>query len=127
MGKIRHKKTITLILAVCLFFSVFFPFAAVFDLSAFAAGSDDLISNGGYRPYLEYYINGENSTTAGILRQTIINVYMNAGERLCLGSSVMESKINSNNQPASSVTGCDIIVTNPGGTDTVLDVTNSAG
>lgn len=51
-----------------------------------AEGSADLIDNGGDRPFLEY----RNDDSAGIARRTIIQVYVEAGETINLGSSAIE-------------------------------------
>lgn len=50
-----------------------------------AEGSADLIDNGGERPFLEY----REDKSAGIDRQTIIQVYAEAGETINLGSSAI--------------------------------------
>ncbi|MEC4813532.1 MAG: hypothetical protein SAK29_09715 [Scytonema sp. PMC 1069.18] len=52
-----------------------------------AEGSKELVSNGGYRPYIEW----SNSTTASINRRTTMKVYVQAGETVYLGSSVANS------------------------------------
>ncbi len=53
--------------------------------SAQAEGSNDLISSGGDRPYLEY----RNDSNGGILRRTVMKVYANEGEDIYLGSSAV--------------------------------------
>ncbi len=50
-----------------------------------AEGSRDLISNNGYRPYLEY----SNLSAGAILRRSIIKVYVEPGETLELASSAV--------------------------------------
>ena len=50
-----------------------------------AEGSRNLTENGGFRPWLQYA--GDGTTTAGILRDNVIKVYVNEGETLYLGSS----------------------------------------
>ncbi|MEL6553833.1 MAG: hypothetical protein AAFQ63_10290 [Cyanobacteria bacterium J06621_11] len=52
---------------------------------AYAEGSRDLVSSGGSRPFLEY----RNDSNGGILRRTVIRVYVNEGETLNLGSSAV--------------------------------------
>lgn len=56
-------------------------------VSARAEGSRNLTDNGGFRPYLQY--SGNGTTTAGILRDNVIKVYVNEGETLYLGSSAI--------------------------------------
>ncbi len=51
-----------------------------------AEGSVDLTANGGYRPYLDYTKNRKDQTL-GYSRKTSINVYVNQGETINLGSS----------------------------------------
>ena len=53
--------------------------------AALAEGSNDLVSSGGNRPYLEF----RTDTNGGIPRRTIIKVYANAGETIDLGSSAV--------------------------------------
>ena len=50
-----------------------------------AEGSRDLISNGGYRPYLEY----SNLSAGSVPRKSIIKVYVEPGETLELASSAV--------------------------------------
>lgn len=50
-----------------------------------AEGSNDLVSSGGNRPYLEF----RNDTNGGILRRTVMKVYANEGETINLGSSAV--------------------------------------
>ena len=88
-----------------------------------ASGSYTLCKNGGYRPYLEYYCSGE-TTTAGVTRKTYINVYMKAGERIALGSSVYNSTLNIDD--ASGGSGCDIVIVEPNGTKVSKDVIQNA-
>ncbi len=52
-----------------------------------AEGSKELVSDGGYRPYLEW----SNSTIAGITRKPKFQVYVQQGETVNLGSSVESS------------------------------------
>lgn len=71
--------------------------------AAVAEGSQDLVSSGGDRPYLEF----RNDTNGGILRRTIVKVYAEQGETINLGSSAVgigSGVINyrdPNNQPGS--------------------------
>ncbi|MGB3297643.1 MAG: DUF11 domain-containing protein [Phormidesmis sp.] len=60
-------------------------FAGFYAPSALAEGSNDLVSSGGDRPYLEF----RTDTNGGILRRTIIKVYVNQGETIDLGSSAV--------------------------------------
>ncbi len=53
--------------------------------SAIAEGSQDLVSSGGDRPYLEF----RDDTSGGIPRRTIIKVYAKEGETINLGSSAV--------------------------------------
>lgn len=53
--------------------------------SAYAEGSNDLVSSGGDRPYLEF----RTDINGGVPRRTIIKVYANAGETIDLGSSAV--------------------------------------
>ncbi|MEO1392830.1 MAG: DUF11 domain-containing protein [Cyanobacteria bacterium J06634_5] len=53
--------------------------------SARAEGSNDLVSSGGDRPYLEF----RTDINGGVPRRTIIKVYANAGETIDLGSSAV--------------------------------------
>lgn len=52
-----------------------------------AEGSKELVSDGGYRPYLEW----SDLTAAGIIRKTTLKVYVQQGETVNLGSSVNTS------------------------------------
>lgn len=61
----------------------------VFAPPAFAEGTRDLVSNGGYRPYTERY----DATTLGLQRMSVMHVYMEAGETACIGTSVANSKL----------------------------------
>jgi fimbrial isopeptide formation D2 family protein/uncharacterized repeat protein (TIGR01451 family) len=54
---------------------------------SWAEGSKELVSDGGYRPYLEW----SDLTAAGIVRKTTLKVYVEAGETVNLGSSVTTS------------------------------------
>ena len=53
--------------------------------AALAEGSNDLVSSGGNRPYLEF----RTDINGGIPRRTIIKVYANTGETIDLGSSAV--------------------------------------
>jgi fimbrial isopeptide formation D2 family protein/uncharacterized repeat protein (TIGR01451 family) len=50
-----------------------------------AEGSRELVENGGHRPYTEWRTN----TTGGILRRTLLKVYVKAGEVINFGSSAV--------------------------------------
>lgn len=50
-----------------------------------AEGSRDLVRNGGSRPFTEW----RTTTTGGIKRRTLLNVYAKAGETIYLGSSAV--------------------------------------
>ena len=52
-----------------------------------AEGSRNLTDNGGDRPWLQY--SGDGTTTAGILRDNLLKVYVNEGDTIYLGSSAM--------------------------------------
>ncbi|MEQ9550892.1 MAG: hypothetical protein RIM23_14905 [Coleofasciculus sp. G3-WIS-01] len=52
-----------------------------------AEGSRELTSSGGFRPFLDY--RQDSLETGPILRQTVIQVYAEAGETLYLGSSAV--------------------------------------
>ncbi|MBD1922680.1 DUF11 domain-containing protein [Microcoleus sp. FACHB-831] len=53
--------------------------------AALAEGSRELTSSGGNRPYLNY----RNDLSSGILRRTVIRVYVQPGETIDLGSSAV--------------------------------------
>lgn len=55
----------------------------IWQQSAIAEGSRELVKNGGNRPYTEWRTN----STAGLVRRTVLKVYANAGEVINLGSS----------------------------------------
>ena len=62
-------------------------------VSAQAEGSKDLVKNGGYRPYIEWYISksyysGQLASQTVMKRRQVINVYAKAGETIYFGSSV---------------------------------------
>ncbi len=78
MGKKRHFSIFgALTLLSC--------FAGFYAPLALAEGSNDLISSGGDRPYLEF----RTDKNGGIERRTIIKVYVNQGETIDLGSSAV--------------------------------------
>lgn len=52
-----------------------------------AEGSRNLTNNGGYRAWLQY--SGDGTTTAGVLRDNLLKVYVNEGETIYLGSSAI--------------------------------------
>ena len=61
---------------------------------AFAEGSKELVSQGGYRPYIEQY----GSSLAEESRITEIGVYVKAGETLYFGSSVKSANLGLDNE-----------------------------
>ncbi|WP_225895556.1 DUF11 domain-containing protein [Dendronalium phyllosphericum] len=87
---------------------------------SWAEGSKELVADGGYRPYLEW----ANTTTAGITRQTTLQVYVQAGEIVNLGSSVPTSANGTKDIVYSSPFGgqngsCDVLASGFGLIDTV--------
>ncbi|MEH2086771.1 isopeptide-forming domain-containing fimbrial protein [Nostoc sp.] len=54
---------------------------------SWAEGSKELVSDGGYRPYLEW----SDLLLAGIVRKTVLKVYVQQGETVNLGSSAPTS------------------------------------
>lgn len=62
----------------------------LFTQHARAEGSKDLNNGGDNRVWLQY--SGDGTTTAGIPRDNLIQVYANAGETIYLGSSATGSK-----------------------------------
>jgi fimbrial isopeptide formation D2 family protein/uncharacterized repeat protein (TIGR01451 family) len=90
-----------------------FILLATWAQSASAEGSKELVSSGGDRPYTEW----TNLKTADINRQTLLRVYVKAGETVNLGSSVPESANNPH----------DIVVRGPGSFNFTCDVDNTTG
>ncbi len=91
---------------------------------SWAEGSKELISNGGYRPYLEW----SDLTAAGIIRKTTFKVYVEAGETVNLGSSVHTSFSNPQDIVYRSPFGgqnnfCDVLATGFGFIDTLIKET----
>ncbi|MGV0105099.1 isopeptide-forming domain-containing fimbrial protein [Nostoc sp. DSM 114160] len=89
-----------------------------------AEGSKELISDGGYRPYLEW----SDLLLAGIVRKTILKVYVQQGETVNLGSSVNTSFSNPQDivyrSPFGGQNGsCDVLNTGFGFIDTVTKET----
>ncbi|MTJ09226.1 MULTISPECIES: isopeptide-forming domain-containing fimbrial protein [unclassified Anabaena] len=87
---------------------------------SWAEGSKELVTNGGHRPYLEW----ASSTAAGIPRQTLLKVVVNAGETVNLGSSVHTSSNGIEDivyrSPAGSQNGsCNVLSTGYGLIDTL--------
>jgi LPXTG-motif cell wall-anchored protein len=80
-----------------------------------AEGTKDMVKNAGYRAYTEWT---SNDTYASIPRQTKLNVFVNAGETINLGSSVIVSN------PAKDY---EIYVTKPNGTRTGYHVDKNTG
>lgn len=79
------------------------------------------MDNNDTRFYSEYITSG-NYQTAGINRQTHINVFAKEGETILFGSSVDNSKMDANDKTRSTVTGADIVITLPDGTKKTFDV-----
>ncbi len=91
---------------------------------SWAEGSKELISNGGYRPYLEW----SDLTAGGIVRKTTLKVYVEAGETVNLGSSVTTSFSNPQDIVYRSPFGgqnasCDVLATGFGFIDTLAKET----
>ncbi|MBD2253282.1 DUF11 domain-containing protein [Nostoc parmelioides] len=91
---------------------------------SWAEGSKELISDGGYRPYLEW----SNLTAAGIVRKTTLKVYVEVGETVNLGSSVATSFSNPQDivyrSPFNGQNGsCDVLATGFGFIDTIAKET----
>ncbi|MEH2183144.1 hypothetical protein [Nostoc sp.] len=89
-----------------------------------AEGSKELVSDGGYRPYLEW----SDLTAAGIIRKTILKVYVQQGETVNLGSSVTSSFSNPQDIVYRSPFGgqnasCDVLATGFGFINTVAKET----
>ncbi|MCC5600998.1 DUF11 domain-containing protein [Nostoc favosum] len=87
---------------------------------SWAEGSKELVSDGGYRPYLEW----SDLTAAGIVRKTTLKVYVEAGETVNLGSSVITSSSNPQDivyrSPFNNQNGfCDVLNSGFGFIDTV--------
>ncbi|MDO3410003.1 S-layer homology domain-containing protein [Saccharibacillus sp. CPCC 101409] len=81
-----------------------------------AEGSRDLVESGkGNRPYIEW---APGTTLAGIERKTTLYTYAKPGETIYLGSSVAESY----NADSTLAGKEDIVVTDPDGRRTALDV-----
>ncbi|AVH74257.1 hypothetical protein NLP_6020 [Nostoc sp. 'Lobaria pulmonaria (5183) cyanobiont'] len=92
---------------------------------SWAEGSKELVSDGGYRPYLEW----SDLTLGGIIRKTTLKVYVQAGETVNLGSSVPTSFSNSQDivyrSPFGSQNGsCDVLATGFGLINTVAKEAN---
>ena len=73
------------------------------------------------RFYCEYFTAG-NYQTAGINRQTHINVFAKEGETILFGSSVDSSRLDANDKLKSSLTGADIVIILPDGSKQTFDV-----
>lgn len=86
--------------AVCSLFVALFSLCIVFlsislaPTVAYAEGSRNLVSQGGYRPYVEQY----GSSSAGESRLTEIGVYVKEGESLYFGSSVKKASLGLTNE-----------------------------
>jgi large repetitive protein len=76
-----------------------------------AEGSKELVSSGGDRAFLDY----SDAVQVGIVRRTLIKVFMNAGETLSVGSS------------ANGIGNSSITVTNPQGIKSVSTGVGGAG
>ncbi|MFN6475757.1 hypothetical protein [Nostoc sp. DedQUE07] len=91
---------------------------------SWAEGSKELVSDGGYRPYLEW----SDLLLAGIVRKTILKVYVQQGETVNLGSSVITSFSDPQDivyrSPFSSQNGsCDVLTNGFGLINTVVKET----
>ncbi len=102
-------------------------------VSAQAEGSKDLVKNGGYRPYIEWYLSkvyysGQTASQAVLKRRQIVHVYAKAGETLYFGSSVFNALtknwIYHDNTYPSRGTIQDIRITTPSGAILDYDVSN---
>ncbi|MEH2370874.1 MAG: hypothetical protein V7K75_30890 [Nostoc sp.] len=102
-------------------------FLCIFGTSiqpSWAEGSKELVSDGGYRPYLEW----SDLLLAGIVRKTILKVYVQQGETVNLGSSVITSFSDPQDivyrSPFSSQNGsCDVLTNGFGLINTVVKET----
>ena len=91
---------------------------------SWAEGSKELVSDGGYRPYLEW----SDLLLAGIVRKTVLKVYVQQGETVNLGSSVPTSFSNTQDivyrSPFGTQNGsCDVLNTGFGLINTVAKET----
>ncbi|MEH2280119.1 MAG: isopeptide-forming domain-containing fimbrial protein [Nostoc sp.] len=91
---------------------------------SWAEGSKELVSDGGYRPYLEW----SDLLLAGIVRKSTLKVYVEAGETVNLGSSVTTSFSNPQDIVYRSPFGgqnssCNVLATGFGFIDTVAKET----
>jgi fimbrial isopeptide formation D2 family protein/uncharacterized repeat protein (TIGR01451 family) len=89
-----------------------------------AEGSKELVSDGGYRPYMEW----SDLLLAGIVRKTTLKVYVETGETVNLGSSVHTSFSNPQDIVYRSPFGgqnssCNVLNTGFGFIDTVAKET----
>ena len=101
--------------------------------SAQAEGSKDLVKKGGYRPYIEWYLDktyysGQAALQKVLKRRQVVNVYAKAGETLYFGSSVYDARtkawIRHDNTYPSRDTILDIRITTPSGGILDYDVKN---
>ena len=101
--------------------------------SARAEGSKDLVEDGGYRPYIEWYISksyysGQLASQAVLKRRQVIHVYAKEGETLYFGSSVHSALTRGwiwhDNTYPSPTTIMDIRITTPSGQILDYDVIN---
>jgi len=86
-------------------------FGGTITAPVLAEGSREMVADGGDRPFTEW----ASTTTANIPRQTLLQVYVQAGETIYLGSSVHDSA----NNPG------DIVYRTPSGTTGTCDVLSS--
>ena len=88
-----------------------------------AEGSREMVADGGDRPFTEW----ANNTTANIPRQTLLQVYVQAGETVYLGSSVHDSVNNPGDivyrTPSGATGTCDVLSSGFGFIDTVAKET----
>ncbi|OKH52547.1 hypothetical protein NIES2101_14010 [Calothrix sp. HK-06] len=93
-----------------------------------AEGSKELVSDGGYRPYIEW----ADTLSAGIVRRTKLKVFVQKDEIVNLGSSVITSSNDNQDIVYRSLFGgqngfCDVKATGEGLIDTVAKETNGPG
>ncbi|QLE55415.1 DUF11 domain-containing protein [Nostoc sp. TCL26-01] len=84
----NNRKKIYLSSFACLFYIL-----AQDIKPSWAEGSKQLVADGGDRPYLEW-LDPNAYTTAGIVRQNKLKVYVETGETVYLGSSVFNANNN---------------------------------
>jgi fimbrial isopeptide formation D2 family protein/uncharacterized repeat protein (TIGR01451 family) len=114
--KKRYQKPLAIILLLCA--------SSCWIQPVKAEGSKELAAEGGNRPYLEWSASG---TTAGIERRTTFQVFVQKGEIVNLGSSVINSfdgkDITYSNSFAGQSGVCDVTSSGDGLIDTVAKET----